>query len=220
MLKRGIRHIIGRFGYDIVKRAPHWAALKTLEPPKVIVDVGVADGTPALYDAFPKAKRILIEPNPIFHEELAGRGTLITKAAGAATGEATLHCEARDPSKSSILERTELTKVAGKKSDVTVAVDTLENLLSGVDYANALLKIDTEGYELEVLKGAQNILSQFHYVITETSVMKRFEDSYTYNELVRFMEQNGFAIHCFLSAGTDPNGMVRMVDILFERTAP
>jgi FkbM family methyltransferase len=205
--------------------AHHWVGLSDLKSPQTIVDVGVAAGTPELYDAFPVAHLILIEPVPMFHKQieetiLARRpGTLLKCAAGAIDGDMTINVELRDPSKSSMLQRTPLTRVAGDKKALRVPVATLTTLLHAEILGNnALLKIDTEGYELEVLRGTAQRLPEFRYVITETSIMKRFEDSYDFSDLVGYMRERGFEVRQVLAAPRDGSGRIRMVDLLFENS--
>lgn len=211
------------FGLKIRTSYSEWAALRAIPAPPLIVDVGVAYGTPVLYDMFKDAELILIEPLPVFHahiekEILRKRNARLIKcAAGAAKGAAEITMENADPLRSSMLERSALTKMPQAKSLVTINVDRLDNILSDVEIpAGSLLKIDTEGFEMEVLKGAGNILSKFAYVITEASVMKRFEDSYEFPALINEMQNRGFKMKNMLAAPVDKRGLIRVCDLLFE----
>ncbi|MFT5439744.1 MAG: hypothetical protein ACI9MJ_001610, partial [Alphaproteobacteria bacterium] len=38
--------------------------------PRTVIDIGVADGTPWLYDGYPDAKLVLVEPNEHYDEKL------------------------------------------------------------------------------------------------------------------------------------------------------
>jgi len=81
-----------------------------------------------------------------------------------------------------------------------------------------LLKVDTEGHELEVLKGAKQLLALTDTVILEASIRKRFMDSYAFEDLILFMKKNGFVVFDFLNicyARGKPGA--NMTDIAFKR---
>jgi hypothetical protein len=80
------------------------------------------------------------------------------------------------------------------------------------------LKIDTEGYELEVLRGAVETLPSCAFVICEASIQKRFHDSYEFSQLVAFMFDHGFRISTILDYYVGREGYLRLVDLLFEPT--
>ena len=68
-MKRLAKTILGKLGYDIHKRRStdvfvgfHPSYLVQLCQPKTVIDVGVGYGTYSLYEAFPKAKFVLVEP--------------------------------------------------------------------------------------------------------------------------------------------------------------
>src|SRR3546814_19189986 len=56
------------------------------------------------------------------------------------------------------------------------------------------LKIDTEGFEPEVLKGSVETLKRCEFVLAEVSVKKRYENGYRFRDIVLFMRENGFEI--------------------------
>lgn len=211
------------FGLKIRTSYDEWAALKVIPPPRLIVDVGVAYGTPILYDMFKNAELILIEPLPVFHDHIETRilsnrkARLIKSAAGAEKCTAEITMEKADPLRSSMLERSALTRMPQEKSKVTVEVNRLDDILADVDIpAGSLLKIDTEGFEMEVLKGADSVLKKFTYVITEASVVKRFEQSYELADIINHMRDCGYSVKNMLAAPVDKRGLIRVCDLLFE----
>ena len=56
-----------------------------------------------------------------------------------------------------------------------------------------MLKIDTEGYEAHVVRGADRLLAETQLVIAEVNMAKRFEESYSFAEFVALMDSHGFA---------------------------
>ena len=55
-----------------------------------------------------------------------------------------------------------------------------------------LLKIDTEGYELEVLKGAQYILSKTKYILFEHHYDDMIVKNYFFSDIHKFLKINNF----------------------------
>jgi FkbM family methyltransferase len=163
------------------------------------IDIGVAHGTPELYRLFAKQKIVLIDPLPGVEEELAKqyRGQFdyqfFQTAVGSAPGKVTFNVMT-GRGKSGIPVRSEMTKdkiVEQREVEVT----TLDALLATQSFAPPFgLKIDTEGFELEVLKGAERTLVQTEFVIAEVSVKKRFVNSYRFSDVVSFLGSQGFEL--------------------------
>ena len=83
----------------------------------------------------------------------------------------------------SFLERSNLTKTGSRLESRTVEITTLDDLKSELSLEPPYgLKIDTEGFELEVIKGGSNFLKETQFVIVEVSILKRFYDSYSFEE--------------------------------------
>lgn len=142
--------------------------------PANIIDVGVHTGTPDLMTAFPKAHHFLVEPEAAHAEAIAAAyadipHTLVAAAASDRDGTAELTAEhrgGRSEVTHSRLEAIEGRSDTGAASQVRLArLDTLvrESGLSGP----YLLKIDTDGHELEVLAGAEQTLRESAIVIIE-----------------------------------------------------
>jgi hypothetical protein len=56
----------------------------------------------------------------------------------------------------------------------------------------ALLKIDVQGFELEVLKGADKLLQRFQAVVLEVSHAELYHGAPTPDELAAFLDDAGF----------------------------
>lgn len=142
--------------------------------PASIIDVGVHTGTPELMAAFPTVHHLLVEPEAAHAEaiEAAYRDIPHTLAAAAASdrdGAAELTAEhrgGRSEVTHSRLETIEGRSDTGAASQVRLA--RLDSLVSEAGLKGPfLLKIDTDGYELEVLAGAPETLRQSAIVIIE-----------------------------------------------------
>lgn len=170
-----------------------------------IIDVGVMEGTPFLYKSFPKAKFVLIDALHESEALVAARwGDKIAydfhcTALGAEAGTVEMDVVSEGLARSTINAR--LDGFAGTGTRRKMDVVPLDDIMG--DYAGPFgLKIDTEGHELSVLKGATKTLRQCEFVITETSIKKRFEGGYRFSDAVAFMASQGFEVYSFLSGLT------------------
>jgi len=60
--------------------------------------------------------------------------------------------------------------------------------------APALLKIDVQGFELEVLKGSRELLNLFETVYVEASYLELYEGQALAGDVIEFMRECGFEI--------------------------
>ncbi len=82
------------------------------------------------------------------------------------------------------------------------------------------LKIDTQGYEREVLEGARDVRDRLHGIQLEISLTTLYEGSPTLTELLQMMEAWGFAPHALLPGFIDSrSGRMLQIDGLFFRDA-
>lgn len=207
-----------------------WAQLESLPSVMTLVDIGVGRGTPRLYAAQPQSDLVLIDPlkesrQAVKENEqaagLAGRSYRFEVCAlGGEAGEANLVVE-DDIELSSLLTRTALTQTKGAKQERKVPLRRLDELFQEGEWKTPLgLKIDTEGFELEVLKGAEQALSQTAFVVVELSIARRFEGSYRAEEVILFLAERGFTLHGVMDAPYDEQGVVRFIDAIFLRKQP
>ncbi|MDB2389807.1 FkbM family methyltransferase [Alphaproteobacteria bacterium] len=79
------------------------------------------------------------------------------------------------------------------KSKNRIKVITLDKLMKKKFIPEpVLLKIDVQGYEKEVLNGAKQILSNFKWVVIETSFANLYEGEATFNTIVKLMSENNY----------------------------
>ena len=81
-----------------------------------------------------------------------------------------------------------------------------------------VIKIDTEGNELNVLRGASSTLRSTDFVILEVSIAERFKNSYQFEDLVSIMGDNGFSLFSILSISHPENEIrPRFLNVVFSR---
>lgn len=194
----------------------HWKnELQQLKDVDTIIDVGVMEGTFNLYNAFPSANMFLFDPLieslKLIQSKLVAREyEFVNVALGDNEGTVSIDVQS-DMRQSSILKRA--VKVKPVSETRKVQLSTLDTQLKNKSLGRTILKIDTEGYELKVLRGAKETLKHCNYIICETNVRKRFENSYRFEDMIIFMVENGFSVKAIVNAPKALN----CIDILFER---
>ncbi len=85
----------------------------------------------------------------------------------------------------------------------------------GVEQIN-LLKIDTQGYEPEVLEGLGSKLSDVDVVITELMFYDYYERSLSFSDIERFLIPAGFHLYDINHIAKNPmNGRTDWVDVIY-----
>jgi FkbM family methyltransferase len=187
--------------------------------------VGVARGTPQLYAAFPDAQLILVEPLAEFFGEigqlLARRcGVHIRAAAGSSEGELELRVEPRLTGRTSHYSGHPLERTGDTLTPRRVQVTTIDRIIADHTFPEPFgLKIDTEGAELEVIRGAAATLERTLFVIAEVGVLhQRFKGSYSFAQFIAAMDQAGFEVCDLLAIGRClSSSRVNYVDLVFQR---
>lgn len=168
-----------------------------------VIDVGVDAGTDFLYDAFPDTPFILFDPVEETKERVSRWKkqidySLYIVALGAEPGQIELVIPTSEKRK-----QRSRASVAGFAADYgekfvdmekrTVEQRTLDSYTKDITGSFGL-KIDTEGNELAVIRGAKETLKRTEFVIAEVSVKRRFKNGYRFSEFVTEMGKNGFEI--------------------------
>lgn len=85
--------------------------------------------------------------------------------------------------------------------------------------SRAFLKIDVQGYELEVLRGAVQALKHCAYVYVECSEVPLYDGQALRPAVQEFLEQHGFCHRSRQNETYDAQGTLIQADHLFERIA-
>jgi FkbM family methyltransferase len=183
-----------------------WSQLEKLPEIDTLIDIGVGpQGTPDLYKKFKKKKLILIDPldeaEKFFNNHMQGFDAMFFKTAlGEKKGSVTINVETHI-GRSSILDVADINFEGEPFEKRIIPIDTLDNILVGKDLGKVGVKIDTEGYELNVIRGASKILEQSKFVIAEVRHNhESFKEVYKLNDFVLEMQVNGFILTMILTA--------------------
>jgi FkbM family methyltransferase len=178
-------------------------------PDEIIIDVGGANGGTSVYfaNAFPGQEVYCVEPNTRMLPYLKAveakhkRVTVKPLALGSVGKEATLHVTANDLSSSlNELNLEELKQTppgfqAGfqEQQQVRVRVSTLDEEFK--DSPGVLLiKLDTQGTEIEVLKGGVETLKKTRFILTELNNHLLYKNTCQYYEVDEFLRSRSFRL--------------------------
>lgn len=169
------------------------------------LDVGAHQGLWSLYAAKlvgPRGTVRSIEPSPAFAKlKLVAQLYPVIKpvrcALGAAAGEATFYAQGVSMSASLVEAVTQITRSI--QADVPiqperVAVRTLDDILDELERTPSLVKIDTEGYELEVLRGASRTLARRIPLVIEIHPPQLGLSGGTEAELIGLLQGGGYKV--------------------------
>jgi len=161
---------------------------------------------------------LLFEPGPEAFEALtqntAGNADteIVNKAIGSVPATATFHLSVPSHSSSLLTPHGPVTADHPVYFDGTaeVEVSTLDDEMRDRDGFD-VLRIDTQGYELEVLKGAVETLPSLSRVELELHDPNTYVGAATLNELDAFMESRGW-----FRAAIDVDGSDGLGDCVYE----
>jgi FkbM family methyltransferase len=198
----------------------------------LVFDVGANDGGYARsarldgykgrivsFEPLPEAHKLLLEKskndaNWIIHERCA---------VGSELGEAEINISQNSAS-SSLLPMLESHSLAAPTSvyigKATTAVITMDSIFNFYCKGNEkiFLKIDTQGFETEVLKGVSRNLENIFAVQLELSTVLLYENQDLYKYFFNFFEKNEFILWSIVPGFYDPlTGQSLQFDAIFVR---
>jgi FkbM family methyltransferase len=238
-VKDAVRKLIRTFGYDVRRYRPQYDLSRRFQLSiqrrgvTVVLDVGANIGQFArsIRKAGYNGRIISFEPLSDAHAKLlvaAQRDPLWNVAprcaVGASHGEVQINIAANSQSSSilNILER----HIAGDRGSgyigqETVTVNTLDSFLDGKpDLAGTAiaLKLDTQGYEMEVLAGLDKWSANIEVIMTEMSLARLYQRQAKFVDLYQVIEKRGYRCISIEPAFTDSATYeVLQVDAIFER---
>lgn len=189
--------------------------------PVNIFDIGVATDTNELYQHFPSAQYCFIEPLAEFEpslQDLCNRfpgSVYLLAAAGATDGELELQVSPDLGGTSKFaLVNAEIFDMATRtvpQVKIDTAWKTLE--LSGP----SLLKVDVQGAELEVLRGAEECLTNFEIILLETGLTEVYVGQPIFHEYIAYMAERDYVVYDIIHAGYGDTGLLCQIDLVFVK---
>ncbi|MGI9420673.1 MAG: FkbM family methyltransferase [Geminicoccaceae bacterium] len=227
-----LKRVAHGFGYDLVplkkKKTPSAQLITLLQHHRIdtVLDVGANVGQygQRLRDWGYRGRIVSFEPLPSAHEQLSTRSAsdpdwivAPRMAVGAEDGEVDIQVSA-ETDMSSILPQSELLQEISPTSAIQaterVPIHRLDSVAMGYVDAEgrAFLKIDTQGFEPQVLDGSEALLPRLVGVQLEMSLVPLYQGERDYRAMIQRLETLGFALHLVLP-GYFERKLARMVEI-------
>jgi len=106
--------------------------------------------------------------------------------------------------------------IAKEKVNIFKLDSVLEPYLQ--DSENRFLKIDTQGFEWQVLDGCSQSLSLFKGILCELSFVQLYQSQHLWKDIMKRIEDSGFSLWAIQPAFVDPlDGRTLQVNAIFFR---
>jgi len=189
--------------------------------PQHCIDVGAYQGdwTRLFQSIFPQVSVLMIEAQESKREQLTrqvaeSQGLLQVEIALLAAVDGKEMVFQEMGTGSSVLEeqgpapRTTIKKISRTLDSVAASIPGFQ---PGADF----IKLDVQGYELEVLKGASRLLAQCQAVLMEASFLPINAGCPLIYEVMTFMDEHRFRLVDFCSLSRRKDGVSWQTDLLF-----
>jgi FkbM family methyltransferase len=206
-IKKGAKSVLGRglrmMGHDLIPlaspmhRCTMEGAMRAMHGRghgiRTVVDVGASDGSwsGALMRHFPACQYLLVEAQPVHDPALRAfcarhpNAQYVLAAAGDRVGR--IHFDASDPFGG--LASYE----PSAANDIEVPVVTVDGELKARGLQGPyLLKLDTHGFEVPILKGAAEALAAAEVLVVECYNFRIAPECLTFDEMCRYLGERGF----------------------------
>lgn len=221
-------------GLGLVKRSRLTASRRVRfcqqEEIDVVLDVGAATGEygHGLRDEGYKGRIVSFEPLPesyaVLDQECRQDSLWDCRmfALGEAAGTAPLNV-AGNRNSSSVLPMLDRHVAGSPSSATTGTIDIRVEALDDIDVVNpsdnVMLKMDTQGFEAQVLAGSHETLPSIRLIETEMSLIPLYEGAPSYLEMIELLAKKGFEPIWFERGFEDEvNGHLLQFDCIFGRT--
>ena len=220
-------------GLPLTHLHPHWTALSSIGPlyrPHTILDVGSHHGWffHCWKDWCPEARIHAFEPRVESARksmELYGDDPELTVnmvAVGETPGQAEFHVLEDSRVSSSFLQHNQKTwdAVGYKTGEVTtrqVPVITIDGYCAQQSIDSVyLMKIDVQGYEMNVLRGTEKSLCFIDHIFVEAGIQPLYHDAPDFTDVYRFMKAHDFHL-MGMRTWHRGNHVLMETDMLFRR---
>ncbi len=196
---------------------------------RTIIDIGANIGQFAVAAArfFPEARIHSFEPVPSCYEQLnrnirnLPHVKTYNRAVGSGNAKLVFYQNEHSHA-SSALEVSDYQKENVPATRHVREIEVQSVRLDDFDFgqqleAPVLLKMDVQGFEKEVLKGASRFLNQVDYILLETSFISMYKNEPLFDEMHAFVKGAGFELMGPVGA-LDTNGsIVPQMDMLYRK---
>jgi len=212
--------------YRVAPAVEHEHVLASLNP-DLVIDIGANRGQFALaaLKVLPNANVTCFEPLNSAFAVLSSlfrwndRVLIHKTAIGDLDSEIAINISNREDS-SSLLSignlQTETFPGTHSLGTEVVSVSRLSNFVSQEVLAKTtLLKIDVQGFELQVLQGAAELLDKIEFIYVECSFMELYRDQFLASDIISFLFARGFRLNGVHNTSVNKRGIAVQADFLF-----
>jgi FkbM family methyltransferase len=224
---RSPRLALAFFRYGVFAGVEHYAVLNSEF--KTIVDIGANKGQFALAcrERLPLAHIISFEPLKIpakIFKALFGKDAKVNLnevAIGPHAIRSVMHVSAHEDS-SSLLpigpNQIELYPGTQEKNIIEINVAPLSSYLTLEEIKSpAMLKLDVQGFEMEVLKGCESMIEKFDFIYCECSFIELYSGQKLAYEVIEWLHQRQFNFVGVFNTSYDHSGQAIQADFLFKQ---
>lgn len=203
MIKAGIKKLMRHLGIHVSRvggsadRATMEGAFRALvrrgHKVETVIDIGASNGSwsASLMRHFPACRYLLVEAQPVHEPALRAfcarhpNAQFVLAAAGEKPGE--IYFDAADPLGG------QAAYTPHSAADIRVPVITIDAEVKARNLEGPyLLKFDTHGFEVPILKGAAVTLQMTEVVIMECYNFRIAPEALTFDEMCRYFGERGF----------------------------
>ena len=235
MFRKIVNNLLVKSGYEIINKqklpTTKILGLKSLNI-NTIIDVGANRGQ-FLGDyvkRFPVAQFFCFEPLTKEINELKKNSkkfknkiVIVNSALGNMEGKTNFY-QHKHTASSSVLSTTEdcvvLYPETSDQTNIEVKITTIDKYFGNIlneKHKNILLKLAVQGFELEVLKGAQKTLNMISACLLEINFTKLYNNQASFNGIYELFNKAGFKYAGAMEQNFNDEGRLVFSDILFIR---
>jgi FkbM family methyltransferase len=203
---RLVQRALRRAGFELIRRRPHVPELLAAHGVDLVLDVGASVGRFAehLRARGYRGRIVSFEPLPEAFEELRrkaardGAWTALPMGLGSEERSSTLHVSRATDYSSVLTPMPALVRFAGPAVETSreqaIILQPLDAVFPTVvrNGERPFLKLDTQGYEREIVLGARTSLARMIGAQLELSPSPLYEGESTLAEMITFLDYSGF----------------------------
>jgi FkbM family methyltransferase len=192
--------------------------------PEVIIDVGVAQGTPEIYETFPESHFILFEALTEFENDIKSLQKKYNKmdvefCALGKNNDTFIDINVHpDLVGSSLYLENEDSNVNGVSRKIPMkSLNSFIDKYKLTDYS-ILLKIDVQGAEKDVLEGTTKLFNNIDIIILEVSLFDFFNNHISFFDIIDYMKKYNYVVYDIFDFLYRPlDSALAQIDIAFVK---
>ena len=224
-----VPYLTKKLFHGVAATTEHIQILKSVGKIKTIIDIGANKGQFALAAryVFPESQIISFEPlsgpSRIFKKVFSKDRNIILhqSAIGTETTSQPIHVSKQNDSSSLLpISNNQTAVFPGTEESHTeeIFVAPLNHFIKKDDLIPpVMVKIDVQGYELEVLKGCEKFLEDFNYIYVECSFIELYKGQAFLDEVYDFLSRYSFKLAGVYNVCYDKKGLAVQGDFFFKK---